>query len=96
MIGIWQTDLILRTQKTATLFDKDLKTGRHQLTFNAAKFSSGIYFYRMKAKGFSQVKKMMLLKHLKHGLEITITVFHPVISVQMLFILVKIHTIRQH
>jgi len=49
-------------QRVTTLVNKNMKTGIHQVTFDAAKFSSGIYFYRLKAKGFSKVKKMMLLK----------------------------------
>jgi len=49
-------------QRVTTLVNKNMKSGVHQLTFNAARFSSGIYFYRMKAEGFTQVKKMMLLK----------------------------------
>ena len=49
-------------QQVSTLVDRNLRSGMHHVTFDAAKFASGIYFYRMKAKGFSQVKKMMLLK----------------------------------
>jgi hypothetical protein len=49
-------------QRVATLVDRNLKSGRHHVTFDAAKYSSGIYFYRIKAEGFSQVKKMMLIK----------------------------------
>ena len=49
-------------QRVTTLVNENMKSGMHHVTFDAAKFASGIYFYRMKAEGFSQVKKMMLLK----------------------------------
>ena len=49
-------------QRVATLIDKDLKSGTHHATFDAIHFSSGIYFYSIKTNGFSQVKKMLLLK----------------------------------
>lgn len=49
-------------QQLATLMDQDLISGKHQATFNAAELSPGIYFYKIQTKGFSQVKKMMLVK----------------------------------
>ena len=49
-------------QQVATLVDENLKCGVHHVTFDAAQFSSGIYFYRIQADDFSQVKKMILLK----------------------------------
>ncbi|MFA5404573.1 MAG: T9SS type A sorting domain-containing protein [Ignavibacteria bacterium] len=36
--------------------------GFHTADFNAGKFSSGIYFYRLTAENFSVTKKMMLVK----------------------------------
>jgi|GEM_PF-4515425 len=49
-------------QPVATLMDQFMKRGTHQVTFNATNFTSGIYFYRLQIDGYSQVKKMMLLK----------------------------------
>jgi len=49
-------------QRVATLVDENMKTGIYKVTFNAANFASGIYFYRIKVNDFSLVKKMMLLK----------------------------------
>ena len=49
-------------EQVATLIDKDLKSGMHHVTFDATDFPSGMYFYDMKTDGFSQVKKMMVLK----------------------------------
>lgn len=39
-----------------------LKAGYHTYHFNASNLSSGIYLYRLKADGFTQVKKMTLIK----------------------------------
>jgi len=36
--------------------------GRHSLVFNARNLSSGIYFYRISAGSFSEVKRMLLMK----------------------------------
>jgi len=36
--------------------------GNHSVDFNASNFSSGIYFYKLKADGFEQTKKMLLVK----------------------------------
>ena len=38
------------------------QSGNHQARFNASSLPSGIYFYRLEANGFSQVKKMLLVK----------------------------------
>jgi subtilisin-like proprotein convertase family protein len=45
-----------------TLVNENLSPGTYSVTFNAGKYSSGIYFYRMKTEGFTDVKKMILLK----------------------------------
>lgn len=44
------------------LVDAELKAGRHQVAFDASEFASGVYFYRMETKRFSQTKKMLLAK----------------------------------
>ena len=49
-------------EKVATLINGNLKAGAHELSFNASKFSSGIYIYRLESNGSSQVRKMVLLK----------------------------------
>jgi hypothetical protein len=36
--------------------------GYYEVTFNATKYSSGIYFYKIMAENFSQTKKLLLIK----------------------------------
>lgn len=48
--------------EVATLFDGFKDAGIHSQSFNAASLSSGVYFVRMNASGFSSVIKMMYLK----------------------------------
>lgn len=49
-------------QVVATLVSSEMKAGRHEATFDAAKLSSGVYFYKLVAGSFVQTKKMLLLK----------------------------------
>jgi hypothetical protein len=44
------------------LVNKDYAAGKHSISWNAARYSSGVYFYRMETSGFNTVKKMLLLK----------------------------------
>jgi len=45
-----------------TLLNENLSPGKYSVTFNGAKYSSGIYFYRIKSNSFSDIKKMLLIK----------------------------------
>jgi hypothetical protein len=49
-------------QKVATIRDKEMKAGYHNILFDASQLSSGIYFYRIKADKYNDVKKMTILK----------------------------------
>ena len=49
-------------QKVATLVNGVQSNGQHSVTFDAAGFPSGMYFYRLEMNGASSVRKMMLLK----------------------------------
>lgn len=49
-------------QKIETLLNNKMPAGSHEVRFNAQNLSSGIYFYRITAGDFSQVRKMVLLK----------------------------------
>jgi hypothetical protein len=44
------------------LLNKDLSSGSYTVNFNAGKLSSGAYFYRLDAEGFTSTKKMLLVK----------------------------------
>jgi Secretion system C-terminal sorting domain len=49
-------------RKVKTLLNEQRNAGAYEVNFNAARFSSGVYFYRIEAWGFIQTKKMILLK----------------------------------
>jgi hypothetical protein len=49
-------------REVATLVNGDLEAGLHQATFDASRFASGIYLYRVKAGDFSATKKLVLIK----------------------------------
>ncbi len=49
-------------REVANLVNGYQDAGKYNVQFNASKFSSGIYFYSLKAGNFTQVKKMMLVK----------------------------------
>jgi hypothetical protein len=49
-------------QLITTLVDDYRKAGRHEVVFNGCSLASGIYFYRIKAGSFSEIKRMLLVK----------------------------------
>lgn len=49
-------------KEIVTLVNEYKQTGSYQVTFNGINLSSGIYYFRISAGGFSQVRKMMLIK----------------------------------
>ena len=52
----------IRGEEVATIVDGYLTQGVHEYLFNGKNLASGIYLYSIKANGFQDVKKMMLLK----------------------------------
>jgi hypothetical protein len=44
------------------LVNGELQAGYHKVEFNASSLASGVYFYRIEAGSFVNVKKLMLLK----------------------------------
>jgi len=45
-----------------TLVNEVKAAGKYSVDFNAAEYSSGVYFYRMECNGFTDIKRMMLIK----------------------------------
>ncbi|MDP3150834.1 MAG: T9SS type A sorting domain-containing protein [Ignavibacteria bacterium] len=46
----------------ATLVNEVQPVGVHQVTFNASRLASGVYFYKIEAGSFNQTKKLILMK----------------------------------
>lgn len=44
------------------LINEEKSAGRHVVEFSAAELPSGLYYYRLEAAGYSETKKMLLLK----------------------------------
>jgi hypothetical protein len=49
-------------QKLTSLINQRMKAGYHEIDFNGQDLASGIYYYRIEAGDYRQVKKMILLK----------------------------------
>ena len=45
-----------------TLVNKKLEAGTYQVSFDASKLNSGVYFYKLTTGDFSEVKKMVFIK----------------------------------
>jgi hypothetical protein len=49
-------------REVVTLVNEVKNPGNYEAKFDASDFASGIYFYRMEASEFIDVKKMVLIK----------------------------------
>ena len=49
-------------REVAELLNGNLSPGTYEVSFEAVNLSSGIYFYKLEADGFSDTKKMMLIR----------------------------------
>ena len=49
-------------KEVASLVNSDKTAGHYQTVFSGAGLPSGIYFYRLEAGSYSQIKKMILMK----------------------------------
>lgn len=47
-------------QEVATLIDRDMTAGTHNVVFDAARLPSGVYLYRLRSGSFAEVKRMAL------------------------------------
>jgi hypothetical protein len=52
----------LQGRMVSLLLDASKEAGKHQITFDASRLVSGMYFYRLQAGDYTCVKKMMLVK----------------------------------
>jgi type IX secretion system substrate protein len=49
-------------REVRTLVNEEMKPGSYETTFDAARLTSGIYFYRLQTGTFTQTKKLLLMK----------------------------------
>ncbi len=49
-------------QEVATLADEEKAAGRYEVRWDASRFSSGMYLYRLQASGSTEVKMMLLIR----------------------------------
>lgn len=49
-------------RETAVLVNEQLQSGSYEVDFNAAAYSSGVYFYTLRAGTYSETRKMLLIK----------------------------------
>lgn len=49
-------------REVMTLISGNKTAGSHSVEFNASNLTSGVYFYKLEAPGFSDMKRMMLIK----------------------------------
>ena len=49
-------------KEVATIVDEDMAAGSYSKIWNVSSMPSGIYFYRMQTKSFTDTKKLVLLK----------------------------------
>ncbi len=49
-------------QVVKTLLNEEMPAGSHSILFDAGNLASGVYFYKLEVNGFTDTKKIMLLK----------------------------------
>jgi hypothetical protein len=49
-------------KEVATLVNEKLQPGTYEVTFDGLQYTSGIYFYKLQSDGFSESKKMLMIK----------------------------------
>jgi hypothetical protein len=49
-------------REVRTLVNEVKSAGSYAVDFNASEYSSGVYFYRLESNGFTDIKRMVLIK----------------------------------
>jgi hypothetical protein len=49
-------------REVQTLVNEKLQPGTHEATFDGSMLNSGVYFYKLTTNGYSETKKMILMK----------------------------------
>ncbi|MEO8209329.1 MAG: S8 family serine peptidase [bacterium] len=49
-------------REISNLVSENLQAGVYEVNWNASSFTSGVYFYKLESEGFSETKRMMLIK----------------------------------
>ncbi|MBL0109311.1 MAG: T9SS type A sorting domain-containing protein [Ignavibacteria bacterium] len=49
-------------EEQAVILDQNISPGSYNVSFNAANLSSGMYLYRLETEGYSETKRMVLVK----------------------------------
>jgi hypothetical protein len=49
-------------REVAALVNTEMPAGSHLVTWDASRFSSGVYFYTLKTNLFSSTKRMLLIR----------------------------------
>jgi hypothetical protein len=49
-------------QQVATLVNGEIEAGHHEVQFDAPGLASGVYFYRLQAGGYTQTRKLLLVR----------------------------------
>ncbi len=52
----------LTGRKVAEIVNQNMKPGSYEITFDASKYASGVYFYRLETAQYTEIKKMILIK----------------------------------
>ncbi len=45
-----------------TLVNENLQSGSYEVTFNGENLNSGVYFYKLITSGFTETKRMLMIK----------------------------------
>jgi len=56
------TILDINGKLVETIMNNEMQAGSHEITWDAASYASGVYFYKMETGSYLDVKKMMLIK----------------------------------